>query len=102
MINKAYKVELKPNNKQRTILKKSAGAARFAWNWALNRVRNKASKPNAFILDKEFTALVKTEFSWTYEVSRYVFLNTFKNLQDAFCNFFNKKANYPKFKSIGI
>ncbi|MBD3260453.1 MAG: helix-turn-helix domain-containing protein, partial [Candidatus Altiarchaeales archaeon] len=35
-INKAYKVELKPNNKQRTFLEKSVGTARFAYNWGLN------------------------------------------------------------------
>jgi putative transposase len=36
-ILRAYKVELDPNNKQRTILLKHAGAARFAWNWGLAR-----------------------------------------------------------------
>jgi putative transposase len=34
-INRAYKVELNPNNKQRTLLEKSAGVARFAYNWGL-------------------------------------------------------------------
>lgn len=36
-INRAYKTELDPNNAQRTLLIKHAGAARFTWNWALNR-----------------------------------------------------------------
>ena len=35
-INRAYKVELNPNNKQRTLLEKSVGCARFAYNWGLN------------------------------------------------------------------
>lgn len=34
-ITKSYKVELDPNNKQRTLLVKHAGVARFAYNWGL-------------------------------------------------------------------
>jgi putative transposase len=36
-INKAYRTELDPNDVQTTLLRKHAGAARAAWNWALNR-----------------------------------------------------------------
>ena len=36
-ISQAYRYELKPNNKQRRLLAKHVGAARFAWNWALAR-----------------------------------------------------------------
>jgi putative transposase len=34
---KGIKVQLKPNNRQQTKLFQSAGVARFAYNWALNR-----------------------------------------------------------------
>jgi len=37
LIQQAYRYELKPNNKQRTLLAKHAGAARFAYNWGLAR-----------------------------------------------------------------
>ena len=36
-IIRGYKVELKINKKQRTLLRKHAGTARFAWNWGLAR-----------------------------------------------------------------
>jgi transposase len=36
-VNKAYRVELNPNNKQKTYLEKSFGCARFAYNWGLNQ-----------------------------------------------------------------
>ncbi|MBX8634257.1 MAG: helix-turn-helix domain-containing protein, partial [Thermoplasmata archaeon] len=39
-INRAYRTELKPNNDQRTMLLKSAGTARFAYNWGLERKRD--------------------------------------------------------------
>ena len=34
---KGYKVELKLNNKQRTMLLQHAGAARFTYNWGLSK-----------------------------------------------------------------
>lgn len=34
---KGIKVQLKPNNKQKTKLFQSAGVARFAYNWTLGR-----------------------------------------------------------------
>jgi len=30
----AHKIELKPNNKERTYFKKACGISRFTWNWA--------------------------------------------------------------------
>ncbi|MBU3934170.1 MAG: helix-turn-helix domain-containing protein, partial [Candidatus Omnitrophica bacterium] len=35
LVQQAYRYELKPNNKQRTLLAKHAGTARFAYNWGL-------------------------------------------------------------------
>lgn len=34
---KGIKIRLNPNNKQKTKLFESAGVARFAYNWTLNR-----------------------------------------------------------------
>lgn len=36
-MNKAFKTELFPNNKQRTMLTKHCAAARFAYNWGLDQ-----------------------------------------------------------------
>jgi signal recognition particle receptor subunit beta len=35
IVYKAYKTELDPNNKQKTLFKKNCGVARFAYNWGL-------------------------------------------------------------------
>ncbi|MGH2693717.1 MAG: helix-turn-helix domain-containing protein [Actinomycetota bacterium] len=35
----AFRFELDPNNVQRTAIAKHAGTARFAYNWALERVK---------------------------------------------------------------
>jgi putative transposase len=34
-INQAYRYELDPNDRQRTLLAKHSGTARYAYNWAL-------------------------------------------------------------------
>jgi putative transposase len=104
LIQRAYKTEIKPNNVQRTLLRKHAGAARFAWNWALARIKDKISKPNAMALHRELNVLKEKEFPWMYEVSKCAPQEALRNLQTAFGNFFKanksgKKAGFPKFKS---
>jgi len=107
-INRAYKVELKPNNKQRTLLEKSAGTARFAYNWGLNKRINqyKEEKTTASAIDqhKELCTVKKTEFPWMYEVSKMAPQEALRDLDSAFKNFFRgikkgQKIGFPKFKS---
>lgn len=73
-IFRAYKTELKPNNKQKTLLSKNAGAARFAYNWALSIKKQAFDKkekiPNHVELSRELTKLKQNEFSWMYEASK--------------------------------
>ncbi|KKK86763.1 hypothetical protein LCGC14_2759970, partial [marine sediment metagenome] len=104
IIQRAYKTELKPNNKQKTALLKHAGSARFAFNWGLNRVKEKISKPNAMELHKELNSRKKDEFPWMYEVSKCAMQESLRDIQKAFQNFFRgckqgKKIGFPKFKS---
>jgi len=72
-VYRAYKVELDPNNKQRTLLLRNAGAARFTWNWALaRRIEEYEATGNAlsaYSLGKELVALKKIEFAWMRELS---------------------------------
>jgi putative transposase len=107
-IQRAYKVELKLNNRQRILLEKSAGVARFAYNWALNE-RIKKYEENKTILTaidqhKLLCARKKTEFPWMYEVSKCVPQEAIRDLDIAYKNFFRglkqgKKKGFPKFKS---
>jgi putative transposase len=91
LIQRAYKTEIDPNNVQKTLLRKHAGSARFAWNWALARIKDKTSKPNAITLHRELNALKPIDFPWMYEVSKCAPQEALRNLQTAFGNFF--KAN---------
>lgn len=107
-INRAYKVELNPNNKQRTLLERSAGCARFAYNWGLNEKINlwKSEKRTLTAIDqhKILCTKKKTDFPWMYDVSKMAPQEALRDLDTAFKNFFRglkqgKKVGFPKFKS---
>jgi len=99
MIQKAYKTEIDPNNKQKTLLLKHAGCARGAWNWALGCIKNAESKPTIGQLRKKLTELKKGEFAYMNEVSAHATQESLRDLDKALTNFFKKRAKYPKFKS---
>ncbi|MHA2253362.1 MAG: RNA-guided endonuclease InsQ/TnpB family protein [Candidatus Kariarchaeaceae archaeon] len=104
-ISRAYKVELKPNNKQRTLLKKHTGTSRFTWNWGLaqrqERYRNNKQSTDAMKQHKELNKLKKSKFPWMYEVSKCAPQEALRDLDRAFENFFRKRAGFPKFKKKG-
>lgn len=106
LIQRGYKTEIDPNNKQRTHLVQHAGAARFAYNWALARIRDGISKPNAIQLHKEWNIWKKENIDWWQSVSKCSPQEALRNCDNAFKNFFTKckkkvkgKKGFPKFKS---
>ena len=73
MLSLAHKIELKPNNKQRTYFKKACGVSRFTWNWALsswdkayeenkNLPKEERFPVNGMALKKQFNKLKKEQF----------------------------------------
>lgn len=103
LFNKAYKTELDPNNVQRTLLAKHAGAARFAWNWALGRrieeYKLTGKSSNAIGQHRQLNALKCESFPWMYEVSKCAPQEALRDLDKAFRNFFAKRARHPRLKS---
>jgi putative transposase len=108
MIMKGYKTELDLNNTQRTLCLKSAGVARFAYNWGLRikieEYKSTGKSPDAMVLHRRLNALKKTEYPWMYEVSKCCAQEALRNLDNAFKNFFRRlksggKPGFPKFKS---
>jgi putative transposase len=97
----AHKIRLYPNNKQKTMLAKSCGASRFAYNWALaewKRQYDNGEKPNETKLRRDLNAIKKEQFPWMYEVSKCCVQQAVKDLGIAFNRFFKGFARYPKFK----
>jgi len=105
----AVKVELNPNNKQKSLLLSFAGTARFAWNWGLHqRIRKYRDNSgddrytDAMKQHKELNTLKKDEFNWMYKISKCVPQEALRNLEVAFKNFTRgKKWKFPRFKKKG-
>lgn len=105
----AHKIELKPNNKQKSYLKMACGVSRFTWNWALANWNSyyefnlqipveDRDKISGFALKKEFNAIKETEFSWTKKVTKYACQQPFIQLESAFKRYFKQLSERPRFK----
>ena len=113
VMNLTHKIEVDPNNKQKTYFKKACGVSRHAWNWGLNRWNElyeiKKNLPedekssiniSGMSLKKEYNSIKRTEFPWACEVTKYASQQPFIQLQLAWNRFFKPslKSNRPKFK----
>jgi len=110
---RAFKTELDLNNKQKTACVRHAGAARFAYNWGLERKKaayaSGEKTPSAIDLHRELNALKKMELVWMYEVSKCAPQEALRDLDQAFAHFFRRvkekksgkhvKVGFPRFKS---
>ena len=95
---------LVPNNVQNTKMFIYAGAARFAYNWALAKGKDDYEKGGKFISDsalrKEFTRLRNSnEYAWLLNISNNVTKQAIKDACTAYKNFFKGLQRYPRFKS---
>jgi putative transposase len=101
----AHKIELVPNNKQKTYFRKAFGCSRLAYNWGLaewQRRYKEGEKVDAYGLKKAFNAIKKEQYPFVTEVTKYATQQPFLNLGKAFRKFFDdlKKGavSYPQFK----
>jgi putative transposase len=102
-IYKAFMVELDPNNKQVTKFKQNAGAARWAYNWALEQKKKalnaKIKVPNYIELSRSLTELRKTEITWSRQVSRKNLQLAIEDCDNAFNAFFKRyNKGFPGFR----
>jgi putative transposase len=103
---RGHKIRLYPNNKQATYFAKASGAARFAYNWALTEWKRRheaGERVTESGLRKELNAAKKEQYPWMYEVTKCAPQLAIKNdLNNAFANFFAKRAAFPKYRKKGI
>lgn len=98
----SYKTRLEPNNKQAQKLKQFAGAARYAYNWALAKEKEAYELGNGFIGEMELRRIFtkhKEEADWLYAISNNVTKQAIKDAATAFLNFFRGNTNFPQFKT---
>ena len=104
MMIKSIKIQLKPNNKQKTKLFECAGVARWAYNWTLARQQENYKNGGKFLSDGELrrklTKLKQTEeYAWLNNYSNNITKQAIKDACRAYKNFFEGRAEFPKFKS---
>lgn len=107
----AHKIALDPNNVQATYFAKTAGTARFAYNWALAEWRrqyeawkadNSRPKPTEAALRRQLNAIKRKQFPWMLEVTKCAPQMAIIQLGEAFKNFFAGRAKYPQFRKKGV
>ena len=102
--NIAYNFRLYPNKENQVLLSKHFGSVRFIYNTMLKFRKFFYEKfgesPTYNELSYALTHLKKLEeYSWLNEVNSQTLQVTLKNLDQAFTNFYQGRAGFPKFKS---
>src|SRR5215510_11823857 len=100
----AFKCRAYPTPEQAQILGRTFGCVRVVWNqtlaWRNARYYSEGQRTGYRESDAYLTAMKKRpEFAWLNEVSSVPLQQTLRHQYTAFCNFFAKRARYPRFKS---
>jgi len=114
-MHKGYRIEIKPNKRQLVLLAKSAGTARYAYNWKLAQLNTvyeqwkslgnpdipKPKLGSAMDWHKEWV-LLKKQNEWMYETSKCCGQEALRDLENAFKHFFKGLGKHPRFKKRGM
>lgn len=100
---RAYKFRIYPNAAQRKQLAVEFGCARFVWNRCLDlrstAYKERQEKHNYVSLGRQVTVWKKTEFPWLADATAHCLTQALIDQDKAFKNFFEKRGQYPRFKS---
>ncbi|WP_455233308.1 RNA-guided endonuclease InsQ/TnpB family protein [Geopseudomonas aromaticivorans] len=102
----AFKYELMPNGEQQRQMRRFAGSCRFVFNQALalqkERYERDEKKLGYAGLCKQLTAWRNSlEAGWLAEAPVHPLQQALKDLEAAYTNFFEKRADFPCFKRKG-
>lgn len=102
-INKAYVFRIYPNETQKQFLAQSFGCARFVYNYFLRqRIDYYVQTSKGLTYHNNALALTQLkkqpEYEWLNNVNSQILQQSLRNLDVAYNNFFNKRAEFPKFK----
>jgi len=100
---RAYKYRLYPNAKQKELLAKHFGCARWVYNYGLAKkieyYKQHEKSYSRYDLQKDLVVLKKQEDTqWLSDVCAQSLQVVLKNLDAAYTSFFRKKNSFPKFK----
>ena len=103
-IKRTYRYRLYPGEAQKAELARTFGCSRWVYNWALETKTKAYYQDEDSIgfadLSRRLTQQKKSEETeWLQEVSAVTLQQSLRNLNQAFTNFFEGRAEYPSFKS---
>ena len=104
VVKRAYKYRFYPSPEQADLLNRTFGCVRYVYNRAL------AERSRAWTQEQRRITFAETcrmltawkadpETAWLYEVSNVALQQGLQHLQNAYVNFWGKRAKYPQFKS---
>jgi putative transposase len=101
---KVYRFRIEPTKGEGHALNRMAGARRRVWNWALNRRREHYRDFGKTLpyqaMASELTALKSRLLTaWLKEADSQSLQQVLMDVWQAFVNFFEKRARFPRFKS---
>ncbi|OBW97902.1 RNA-guided endonuclease InsQ/TnpB family protein [Gallibacterium genomosp. 1] len=106
LLRKAFKFEIMPNGEQSRKIKQFCGCCRFVFNRALAWQNEQYQQDNnqKFSYSKIANLLPqwKKELIWLKECHSQALQQSLKDLENAFKNFFQQRADFPKFKKKGV
>jgi putative transposase len=102
----AYKYELMPSGEQALAMRRYAGACRFVYNKALAMQKENHEAGNKYIgyvaMAKHLTGWRNSaETPWLKDAPCHPLQHALRNLDKAYKNFFEKRADVPSFKRKG-
>ena len=102
IIKYTYKFRLDPTDEQKTLLNKHFGSVRWTYNYFLNQRKeeylNNKKSLNYYDQAAELTQIKKTN-TWLKEINSQTLQYSLKCLDMAYQGFFNKRTQFPRFKS---
>nr|DAP37660.1 MAG TPA: endonuclease [Herelleviridae sp.] len=100
-MNKSFKVRIYPTQEQYVLLEKTFGASRFVYNHFL-KLKGYLYQEFKIKITYNHTSKMLTELkrqkTWLKEVDSVSLVQTLRDLDRAYQNFFSGKGKYPKFK----
>lgn len=104
MVKRAFKYRFYPTPEQADLLNRTFGSVRYVYNRALaerSRAWTQEQKRVTFADTCRMLTAWKNEpdTTWLYEVSNVALQQGLQHLQNAYVNFWAKRAKYPTFKS---
>ena len=102
---KSYKTEINPTAEQKSIINRTIGTCRYVYNLYIAHNKEAYEQEKRFVSGMDFSVWLNNDFipnnpdyGWIKDVSSKSVKQSIMNADKAFRNFFNGRADFPKFK----